>query len=300
MGRPCLAALLFALTSTAQPPNTLSQALNRISEEAELFAREAPLMLSEETLHQKALRSNGRFRPRVGADALKPVPLVYQERLLVSEYGFAPVKEAGGALREMRRVVSVDDKKIESVEKARQTLTFGLKSDDERARKKLIQDFEKHGLIGAAVDFGQILLEFRRRNLGKFDFTMKGQTRSGPDDVQIIGFRQKEGPGELTIYQGNSANRVELTGEIWVRVKDLLPVRVILKTEQKNNGTVTIHTAAVDYDQTPFGPLAPVAVRHQEVVNRVLKTENRYEYKPFRKFAASAEIKFTEVPEMPK
>ena len=51
---------------------------------------------------------------------------------------------------------------------------------------------------------------------------------------------------------------------------------------------------------SPFGVLAPVAVKHQEIVNNVLKTENMYEYTPFRKFAADAEIKFIEVPETPK
>ena len=87
---------------------------------------------------------------------------------------------------------------------------------------------------------------------------------------------------------------------MWVRKNDLLPVRVSLATERKDGESVTRHTASIDYQRTPFGVLAPAAVRHQEIVNDTLKTENRYEYTPFRKFAADAEIKFTEVAEMPK
>ena len=294
-----LAALSFALVC-AQTPDTLTRALNRLSEEAEVFARDAPLMISEETLRQHALKSQARFRPRIGAEALKTHPLVYQDRMLVSEYGFATLQDSPGVVREMRRVVSVDDKKVESAEKARQSLTLGLKSDNDRAKKKLLQDFEKNGLIGAAVDFGQILLQFRRRNLAKYRFEMKGETRSGPDEVLILAFRQQSGPGGLTIYRGNAANRTELTGEVWVRKNDLLPVRVSLATERKDGESVTRHTASIDYQRTPFGVLAPAAVRHQEIVNGILKTENRYEYTPFRKFAADAEIKFTEIPEMPK
>ena len=203
-------------------------------------------------------------------------------------------------MRELRRVVSVDDKKVESVEKARQSLTLGLKSDSDRAKKKILQDFEKHGLIGAAVDFGQILLQFRRRNLEKYRFELHGEKRSGPDEVLVIAFRQQSGPGGLTIYRGNAANRAELSGEVWLRKSDFLPLRVSLLTESKDGQTVTRHTASVDYQRTPYGVLAPVAVKHQETVNNLLKTENMYEYTPFRKFAADAEIKFTEIPEMPK
>ncbi len=300
MGQFVIAVAFLLGICAAQPQDTLTRALNRLSEEAEVFAREAPLMISDETLHQRALRSNARFRPRIGAEALKPPPMIYQERVLVSEYAFATLQGSPGVVREMRRVVSVDTKKVESVEKARETLTLGLKSDSERAKRKLIQDFEKHGLIGAAVDFGQIILQFRRRNLAKYKFELKGETRSGPDEALVIRFSQQSGPGELTIYQGNSANKAELTGEIWVRKSDLLPLKISLSSEQKKDETVTLHTASVDYIQTPFGTLAPAAVKHQEIVNKILKTENRYEYTPFRKFAASTEIKFTEVPEMPK
>jgi hypothetical protein len=293
-----LAPLSFAVLCAQ--PDTLTRILNRVSEEAEVFAREAPLMISQETLRQHALRSQSRFRPRIGAEALKTHPLVYQDRILVSEYGFTTLEGSPGVVREMRRVVSVDGKKVESEEKARQSLTLSLKSDSDRAKKKLLQDFEKNGLIGAAVDFGQLILQFRRRNLAKFHFEMKGETRSGPDEVLIVAFRQQAGPGGLTLYQGNDANRAELTGEVWVRKNDFLPVRVSLTTERKDGESVTRHTAAVDYQRTPFGVLAPAAVKHQEIVNGILKTENRYEYTPFRKFAADAEIKFTEVPEMPK
>ena len=293
---------LTALHSQNKPvaEDRLARALNRLSEEAEVFAREAPMMISQETLRQHALRSQSRFRPRIGGEALKPPPLIYQDRILISEYGFATLQDSPGVVREMRRVVSVDDKKVETAEKARQNLTLGLKSDNDRAKKKILQDFEKHGLIGAAVDFGQILLQFRRRNLSKYKFEWKGETRTGPDVVSILAFQQQSGPGEMTLYQGNSANRVELSGEIWVRKNDFLPLRILLTTERKDKEIVTRHTASVDYQQTPFGTLAPVAVKHQEIVNRILKTENIYEYTPFRKFAADAEIKFTEVPEMPK
>ena len=300
--------LAFALLSTtalhpqSQPvvDERLARVLSRLSEEAEVFAREAPMMISQETLRQRALRSQARFRPRIGADALKPAPMIYQDRVLISEYGFATMQDAPGVVREMRRVVSVDDRKIETVEKARQSLTLGLKSDNDRAKKKILQDFEKNGLIGAAVDFGQIILQFRRRNIAKYKFEWKGETRTGPDVVLIVAFQQQSGPGQMTLYHGNSANRVDLTGEVWVRANDFLPVRILLTTERKDKETVTRHTASVDYQQTPFGTLAPAAVKHQEIVNNILKTENRYEYTPFRKFAASAEIKFTEVPETPK
>ncbi len=62
--------------------------LARVSEEADAFRRIAPSLLGHETLEQKARKPQPRFRPRVGNNARLPPVTVWQDRQVVSEYGF--------------------------------------------------------------------------------------------------------------------------------------------------------------------------------------------------------------------
>src|SRR5271170_4584525 len=88
---------------------------DRVSEEAEAFQRLAPEVLGEETLHQRSMKPVGRFHPRIGdAAGATPKP-EWQERTIVSEYGFTSFADAAdsSSLHELRQVTSVDGKKIE-------------------------------------------------------------------------------------------------------------------------------------------------------------------------------------------
>src|ERR1700679_1125687 len=78
----------------------------RVSEEAEAFQKLAPEVLGRETLHQRSMKPAGRFHPRIGnAVTTAPRP-EYQERTIVSEYGFTSL--AGADLHEIRQVTAVD------------------------------------------------------------------------------------------------------------------------------------------------------------------------------------------------
>ena len=82
----------------------------RVSEEAEAFQRLAPEVLGEETLHQRSMKPVSHFHPRVGSAATTPLQPQYQERTIISEYGFTSFS---GDLHEIRQVTTVDGKKIE-------------------------------------------------------------------------------------------------------------------------------------------------------------------------------------------
>src|SRR4051812_23188468 len=96
----CALALTLVSVARAQPGADLQAMLNRISEEAEVFAYSSRSVLSEETLKQKARKSPVRFRPRVGESATKPPKEEFQTREIVSEYGYSSFKESPGALHE--------------------------------------------------------------------------------------------------------------------------------------------------------------------------------------------------------
>ena len=83
--------VLLISPAFAQPP--LSKILARVSEEAEVLQQNAPKILTQETLAQRALMPPSRFRPRnesaaAGADSRLRI------REIVSEYSFGALSEA--------------------------------------------------------------------------------------------------------------------------------------------------------------------------------------------------------------
>src|SRR6185369_6125830 len=161
----CALGLVLLSTARAQQAGDLQSMLGRVSEEAEVFAHSARAVLSEETLRQRTRKTPVRFLPRVGEAATKPPKEEFLTREIVSEYGYSSFKDSPAALHEFREVTSVDGRKVQAQEKARRTLTLGVKSADDNLKKQMLRDFEKHGLTGAVTDFGQLILLFTKRRL---------------------------------------------------------------------------------------------------------------------------------------
>ncbi len=290
----CALGLAVVCAATAQQGGAgdIQSMLGRVSEEADVFAHSARAVLSEETLRQRTRTSPLRFRPRVGEAATKPPKEEFLTREIVSEYGYSSFKDSPAALHEFRTVTSVDGRKVVAAEKARRTLTMGMSSADDGVKKQILRDFEKHGLIGAATDFGQLILLFAKRRLTDFDFEIKGQDRIGADLATVLAFRQKGGPESLTVFAHNAALRNTLQGFIWVRMPDHLPLRIRLLTSRKEGVFVVNTEGTVDYAMSAHGCILPAAIVHRDTVGDKLMTENIFQYAPFRKFGAESELKF--------
>jgi hypothetical protein len=295
--RPGALLIVCCLACTAAPDDPIGRILARVSEEAEVFRQMAPRLIARETLVQRALKPPPRFRPRIGQAALQPPKPEYRTREIVSEYAFSNFKDSPGALREFRQIETIDGRKIVTAAKARETLAAGMRNDDERAKRRMIETFEKHGLTGAAADFGQVLLLFARSRLTDYSFTLQGDDRIGADQAVILAFAQHAGSGSLVIFQTRKALHIPLAGELWVRQRDGLPLRVVLRSTRNEGFEEVRDEASVDYVMTPHGVLAPVAVVHREFFAAEMRAENVFRYSPFRLFAAEADIKFTEAPD---
>jgi hypothetical protein len=253
----------------------------------------APKVIARETLTQRARKPpRRRFPIRIGNPEPEPPPPEYQNREIVSEYGFASLQSAPGALHEFRQVITVDRRQVASETKARESLTAGLRSAGDRRRKRMLEQFEKHGLVGAASDFGQLILLFTRRRIGSYDFRLAGAQRLGDDPVWVVAFLEKKGQGSLLIVERQKAIYQPVEGEIWVRRQDLLPVRVTLRTARSTALTTLRDEATVDYVRSPHGLIVPASVEHRQFAGDTLTVENLFRYSPFRMFAAEAEIKF--------
>ncbi len=264
----------------------------RVSEEAEAFQRLAPEVLGEETLHQRSLKPPSRFHPRAGAAATAAPKAQYQERTIVSEYGYAMLS---GSMHELRQAISVDGKKVEDTKKAQAALAKAITGNDDGRKLALLKQFEKLGLIGAVTDYGQVLLLFTRQNLERYEFVAKGENWLGGQKVLIFGYRQLDGPETLTLIEEKNKGNVRhlrIEGELWVLRDTLVPVRVILSTSQDLGAARVQEEASIDYAMSPYGALLPVKTEQRETRGGKIAAENNFIYSNFKKFGASSDITF--------
>ena len=293
---PAFLALAGIPCAFSQP--TLPQLLSRVAEEADVFRQNAPKALSQETLEQRALMAPTRFHVRAGP--APPPALRVQVRQLISEYSVGALKNsASGDLVEFRQVISVDGRGVQSAESARHALSLGIQSADDRLRKRMIEEFAKHGLVDIATDYGIILLAFGKRGLEHMKTSLGGETRVGADAARAILWEQTSDAGAELEFRGRTVNRRPMRGTLWVREPDGLPLRVEAMAESVEREHIFRDEASVEYVLSTHGFLTPVSVRHRHLVDGKLLTENLYRYEPFKLFAADAEIKFTEIPDPP-
>jgi hypothetical protein len=299
-----LLALAFWATSAAGPSDaqdTLDPILARVAEEAEAFQQNIPKTLTQETLEQRSVMPPSRFRPRIGTAAAQAPKVRLRVREIVSEYSVAGLRDSQSRdLAEFRQVISVDGKKVQSAEDARRALSLGMKSADDRIRKHMLEEFAKFGLVDIATDYGLILLAFSKRGMENMEFQPAGENQIGADSVFVLAWKQKTAEGGELEFHGRQATHRALTGTLWVRRSDSLPVRVQAWAESVDVAKHRIRDeATVDYVRSSHGFLTPVSVAHRHLVDGKVMTENLYHYEPFKLFTTDAEIKFTELPDEP-
>ncbi len=276
------------------PPEILS----RIAEEAEVLRQNATKVLSQETLEQRAVMPPSRFRPRVGAAAHEVAKPRLTVREVVSEYSVGMLRDSdSGNLVEFRQVVSVDGRPIQSSESARRALSLGLNSPDDRIRKRMLEDFAKHGLVDIATDYALILLAFSKRGLEQMTIEPAGEDQVGADEATLLRWEQKSADGGELEFHGRQVAHRALQGTLWVRKSDGLPLRIQAWAEHTDNKHQIRDEGTVDYVLSTHGFLTPVSVLHRHLVDGQAVTENLYRYQPFKLFGAESGIKFTTEPD---
>ena len=287
-----LATVLVLSLAAGQAGGSVEAWLDRLCEEAEVFRHAAPKLIGRETLRQRALQPRPRFRPRIGKEATEPPKPEYRTREIVSEYTFGTLRESPGVLHEFRQVVSVDGRQLRTAEQARRKLVSGMRSADDHLKRRLLEQFERYGLRGAAADFGPLILLFTRRRLAGYSFQQSGRGRVGAEAAVVISFRETPGAESLTIFEGSRAVRVPVEGHLWLRENDGLPLRIALESRRQQDGATVLDQATVDYVMSPHGVLVPASVVRRRLIGDLLVVEDVFQYSSFRMFAADAEIKF--------
>jgi hypothetical protein len=285
------ACLVLVFAASLQADDLTQKMTARVSEEAEALMKIAPDVVGKETLHQSAVKPPSRFHPRTGT-----APAVqWVDHDIVSEYGFARFATESGAIHELRRVTTVDGRKIAESKKAQEELAGALTATDDNSKKELLKQFEKCGLTGAVSDFGQLLLLFTRRSIERYEFAYMGAKMIGYDKALVFSYKQIDGAEALTVFdekKHDQAQRMRLEGEIRVRADDLVPIQITLSTHTGDVPKSLREEAAVTYKMSDFGALLPASTEQQELRNGKVVAQNRFSYTDFHKFGAASDIKF--------
>ena len=288
-------------SSSSPAPEALAAILSRVSEESAVFEQSIVKALSTETLEQQSWMPPSRFKPRIGQQAAQTPKPRLQTRKIVSEYTVGSLKDADSRdLVELRQVVTVDGVAVQTRAAARHALSLGVQSRDDRARKRMLEDFAKNGLVDIATDYGLILLAFSKRGLANMQFGEEAERQVGSETARTITWKQLTAVGGELDFHGRQFSRIPLAGRLLVRKSDLLPLMVETWAESVDNKQTTRDEAQVAYQMSEHGFLTPAWVVHRHIVNGATITENHYRYEKFRLFSADAEITFTEVPDPPK
>jgi hypothetical protein len=289
--------LLFFLVIPALRADERTQKLiEGLSKQADAFQRIAPEMLGRETLHQRALKPPPRFRPRIGESAKRPLQPAWQERDIISEYGFAALGDNRQEVHEMRRVIAVDGRIVEDEKQAQDSLAKLVTAGDDQRKRLALKQLEKYGLHGAAADFGQLLLLFSRRDVERYEFTFGSSEEVEGVPLNVFRYKQLDGPGAMTIFEGDKPLRLRVEGEVWVRDDNYAPVRITVVANQGESGAGLREEATVEYAMSAYGVLLPTTIEQHELRDGQVTSESKFVYVNFQKFQTSSDIKFGDVP----
>jgi hypothetical protein len=281
-----LLAALGAQAQTQGPPD-LAECLEALDRTASNFAAGAPGLMSEETLDQHGRRGFIEII-RGKKDEIKnldfTLPEDFHDHQVVSNYGLAEVGHPR-VLHEIRTIVTMDGKPLADASEARHVLTAGMQSQDDDTKRRLLENLERNQLEGAVTDFGPLLLLFRSRHQRDYRFSInrdKGR-KLGDEPVVVLNYKQISGAQGLTFFKGSAEERQPASGQIWLRARDLVPIRVTFDTEEFVSKKFAIRTEAiVDYTSSPVG-LVPRSVTHKQFLNSDLMVENDLRYGEFHR-----------------
>jgi len=290
------ALLFFLLIPPLRADERTQKLIDGLSKQADAFQRIAPAMLGRETLHHRFLKPPPRFRPRIGEAAKKPLQPTWQERDIISEYAFAALGDNRQELHEMRRVIAADGRIVEDEKQAQDSLAKLITASDDQRKRVALKQLEKYGLHGAAVDFGQLLLLFNRRDVERYEFTFSSTEQVDGLPLTVFRYKQLDGPEAMTVFDGDKLLRLRVEGEVWVRSDTYAPARITLVATQGESGAGLREEATVQYVMSPYGVLLPSTIEQQELRDGQVTSESKFIYANFHKFQTSSDIKFGDVP----
>jgi hypothetical protein len=277
---------LSSVIAADSPPTRIP---TRVAEEAEVLQQNVTRILTRDTLIR-----HSRLRPsRAASAAERATGPRLPVREVVSEFSFGPMHSSPSHdLMEFRQVLS-DGVPMRSADSALRVLSEGIRKGDDRARKRMLEQFACNGLVDIATDCALVPLVFTTRGQKQIEFSPSGRCYIGADPAIAFLWKLKSAEGSLTEFHGRESVHRPLQGTVWVRASDGVPLRVNAWMEYADQDDNRIRDdASVDCVMSQHRFLTPASVVHHHLVNGAIVTENLYRYEPFRFFSAKSTISF--------
>jgi hypothetical protein len=274
-----LSFILCCRILLAQHDDTKAAMLARLAREADLFERLAHRVQGKETLRQTL--PHGTNYARGPRDSKIITPEVVHE--IVSKYGFLPVDEKGGSIREARMVLMVDGLRWSRGKKSLDSLAEEITVQGDKQSRRLLERWEEFGLRGFITDLGPLILLFARGNTKLYEFTFLSTDTTDPlVPINIYRYRQIEGPEKFTIHSDGQPIRQRMEGRVWVNAADQTPVRISFESNHDAKHARVHDVSIVNYEQSDFGCLLPVHITHQQFVDGELFVFDDFVYSDYK------------------
>ena len=270
-GRRIVAVAILAVASlpAATPMQVLLQTLPR---EAESFSRCAVQLYSKETITHMDLSAKGR------------------SRTLKSDYSFVQMRDATGAIREVRQMREVDGKPVKAGSSTLEAVAQAYAEGSDKQKRRQLEQLAKYGIRGAAADLGQMLLMFAAPSLPGYEFRYTGEERAPSGGAAMLAFAFSPIDAldkGLVVFQPGSKGGVQkprFKGVVWIRKQDSRLARIALDSEAIAGQRQRL---IVDYEPSAAcSSVMPVAALHRELeANGETLVENKYVYERFRPLA---------------
>ena len=272
-----LAVSILHLPTPAQDDPKVKEALYRLSREASQFWQTAPGFIGRETITQRVLTSKRKRHQAEDEPRIDKRKAAFKTQQIVSWYSLGALRASPEALREFRRIYEIDGKRIEREANAKSTFIAEVAASEDEPRQKLLAEFEREVLPGAATDFGQLLLLFSKNKLDKYSFQLTGESRVGADVALVMDFKQVAGNQALRIQDGGKKLTEKLQGQILAREGDYLPLRIALNSTREHKKNLIRDEATVEY-AVISGALLPASLTYRRFLNGDLVVESTYRY----------------------
>lgn len=272
-----LAVSIIHLPTPAQDDPTIKAALYRLSREASQFWQKAPGFIAREKIDQRIAVFKRKRRSAQATPLSSGSEPVFKTQQISSWYALGTLRASPEAVREFRCIFEIDGRTIQREAAAKAEFARELTSTNDDSREKLLQQFEKDVLPGAAADFGQLLLLFSKSKLDKYSFKLAGESRVGADAAVVIAFEQTGGKQALRILDAGKNLAEKLHGQILVRQSDYLPLRITLNSTREHKKNQIRDEASVDYEVSG-GALLPASLLYRRFLNSDLIVESTYRY----------------------
>ncbi len=210
-------------------------------------------------------------------------------RVILSDYYLVRLPP-GGALREFRDLVAVDDKLLQSPEERQQKWPQLAAAATPEEFAALITDPARHRMDpGQFANLALLVTRFAERYRDRVKYFFAPERGDLPPEFVLVGYRQFAGEGLMDL----AGKEVYPSGVAWVNANRGSITRIVEDLRQKN----TEYTLTVEFEHHEnLGAWLPGYAMVRILEKGRLRWQNEYRYRDYRRLPSASRANSTGAP----